>query len=178
MCSNLFNRLEELFIAFLLVAMTLVTFSQFIARSVFNSGVVWAMELSTYLFAWLVLFGASYGVRVGAHIGIDAMVKLLPSPWQRTVTIIALLVCLAYCVIFFIGGTNYVYKIYQTGWRSIDLPIPQWLPYSILPLGLALLFWRFAQTLFKIIKGSQVQLLVDGVQETLNEFDYRVENQG
>ena len=44
--------------------MTLVTFSQVVARYVFNTGVVWALELTVYLFAWLVLLGMSYGVKV------------------------------------------------------------------------------------------------------------------
>jgi C4-dicarboxylate transporter DctQ subunit len=71
--NNMINRLEENFIALLLAAMTLITFSQVIARYFFNTGAVWALELTTYLFAWLVLFGMSYGVRVGAHIGIDVV---------------------------------------------------------------------------------------------------------
>jgi C4-dicarboxylate transporter DctQ subunit len=37
----------------------------------FSTGFGWALELTTYLFAWLVLFGISYGIKVGAHIGID-----------------------------------------------------------------------------------------------------------
>ncbi|MDY6994354.1 MAG: TRAP transporter small permease subunit, partial [Pseudomonadota bacterium] len=60
-----FNRLEESIIALLLATMTLMTFTQVIARYFFNTGFVWALELTTYLFAWLVLLGMSYGVRVG-----------------------------------------------------------------------------------------------------------------
>ncbi len=53
------NWAEEVFIGLLLATMTLVTFSQVVARYVFNAGAVWALELTTYLFAWLVLFGVS-----------------------------------------------------------------------------------------------------------------------
>ena len=59
MLSKIINRLEESVIAFLLAAMTIITFSQVVARYVFNTGTVWALELTTFCFAWLVLFGMS-----------------------------------------------------------------------------------------------------------------------
>jgi TRAP-type C4-dicarboxylate transport system permease small subunit len=60
MLGRIVSRLEEGAIALLLAAMALVTFSQVVARYVFNTGAVWALELTQYLFAWLVLFGMSY----------------------------------------------------------------------------------------------------------------------
>ncbi len=149
--TQLLNKLEESLIALLLAAMTLITFYQVVARYFFNGGFVWALELTTYLFAWLVLLGMSYGVRVGAHIGIDAITRLLPKNGQQVLAILATLLCLAYCVLLFIGGIQYVSMIYELGIQTEDLPIGQWIPYSILPIGLALLFFRFAQVLFKLI---------------------------
>jgi C4-dicarboxylate transporter DctQ subunit len=178
MLSNFFNRFEELFIALLLIAMTLITFSQVVARYIFNTGAVWALELTSYLFAWLIFFGISYGVRVGAHIGVDALVRILPSQWQRTWAILVTLIGMVYAVLFFLGGAEYVYKISQTGWQSTDIPVPQWLPYSILPIGMALLLFRFAQVLFKILKGSEVRILADEVQDTIKEFDQTVTTKG
>ncbi len=74
--SNLINHLEEWLITLLLVSMTLLTFSQVVARYVFNSGAVWVLEATTYLFAWLVLLGASYIIKCGAHIAVDSVVDL------------------------------------------------------------------------------------------------------
>src|SRR3954447_7660566 len=81
--NRLINHLEEGFIALLLAAMTLLTFAQVVLRYVFNSGFVWGVEATTYMFAWLVLFGISYGIRVHAHIGIDLLVKGLPGAPRR-----------------------------------------------------------------------------------------------
>ena len=66
------EHLEEGLIALLMAAMTLTAFSQVVARYVFNYSFVWALELNTVFFAWLIFLGMSYGVRVGSHIGIDA----------------------------------------------------------------------------------------------------------
>ena len=60
---RLLERLEEGLIAFLLTVMTLITFTQVVARYVFNYSFVWALELNTFLFAWLIFLGVAYGVR-------------------------------------------------------------------------------------------------------------------
>jgi C4-dicarboxylate transporter DctQ subunit len=171
--SRIVNFLEEGFIALLLATMTIVTFSQVVARYVFDAGAVWALELTTYLFAWLVLFGMSYGVKVGAHIGIDAGVRLLTPSMQRVAGLLATAFCLAYCVILFLGAWKYTSTIYSIGIESEDLPIPQWIPYIILPLGLALLFFRFAQVAYRLLTGADVHLLADEAAHVIQE--HRVE---
>lgn len=70
---RLLDYLEEGAITFLMVAMTLIAFVQVIARYVFSYNFSWAMELTGVMFAWLIFIGMSYGVRVGAHIGVDAL---------------------------------------------------------------------------------------------------------
>src|SRR5690606_40534383 len=79
-----FERFEEWMIAALLAAITLITFAQVVARYIFNYSFVWALELATFLFGGLIFLGISYGVRVGAHIGVDALVKVLPRKVARS----------------------------------------------------------------------------------------------
>jgi C4-dicarboxylate transporter DctQ subunit len=102
------EQLEEGLIAFLLATMTLITFAQVIARYVFNYSFVWAVELVSFLFAWLIFIGMAYGVRIGSHIGMDAVVKLLGPRAGRVVTIVATVLCIAYSVIIFVGSWRYV----------------------------------------------------------------------
>ena len=78
------EHLEEGLVAFLMAAMTVLTFVQVIARYVFNYSFVWALEVTGVMFAWLIFVGMSYGVRVGAHIGVDALVKALAPRTRRS----------------------------------------------------------------------------------------------
>ncbi len=57
------DAFEETLIAFFLGAMTLLTFANVISRYVFNDNILWALELTVFMFAWMVLVGASYGVK-------------------------------------------------------------------------------------------------------------------
>ncbi len=167
MKSGILSRLEEGLVAFLLAAMTTITFIQVVARYVFNYSFVWALELTTFLFGGLIFIGISYGVRVGAHIGIDAITKLLPRGVARVVAIIATLLCLVYAVIVFIGAWTYVDKIYEIGILAQDLPIPAWVPRLVLPLGYVLLFARLLQVLYGLLTGKEAHLLGDEVEDAM-----------
>lgn len=171
MLTRIINRLEEGFIALLLALMTLVTFSQVIARYFFNTGASWALELTTYLFAWLVLFGVSYGVKVGSHIGVDVLVRKLPAPRQRAVGLATVGLCALYCVILFIGAVQYVDLMYTLDIEAEDLPIPLWVPTIMLPIGFALTFLRLAQVGWRIWSGQQLGMQVeDEAAEAIEHF--------
>ena len=174
--GRIVNELEESIIALLFAAMTLVTFTQVVLRYVFNSGFVWALELTVYLFAWLVLFGMSYGVKVGAHIGVDAFVRLFPDKVQRVFGLIVVIAGLIYGTILLIGSWDYVSKLFLIGIESEDLPIPQWLPMAILPIGVALLMFRIAQGGYRIITGQQSGLMIgDEARHTIEDFKHQME---
>lgn len=164
---NWVNRLEEALIAFLLTVMTLITFMQVVARYVFNFSFVWALELVTFLFGGLIFLGISYGVRVGSHIGVDALVKGLSPGKARAVGAAAAVLCMVYAAIVFVGGWIYVSKMFEIGIQAQDIPIPQWVPRLVLPVGFALLFFRFAQVLYRLISGKEAHLLGDEVQDAL-----------
>ena len=70
------NEFEETAIAILLGLMTLITFANVVLRYGFNTGLIWGLEATTFLFAWLVLFGVSYAVKVTAHLGVDALINV------------------------------------------------------------------------------------------------------
>ena len=166
-----YDRLEEGAIAFLLALMTLITFGQVIARYVFDYSFVWALELVTFLFAWLIFLGMSYGVRVGSHIGVDALVKALGARTSRVLGAFATLCCIAYALICLWGSWRYVTTMHRIGTLAQDLPIPVWIPQIVLPLGFALLALRFAEVLYRILRGSDAHLLGDEAAAILDQID-------
>jgi C4-dicarboxylate transporter, DctQ subunit len=147
--------------------MTALTFVQVVARYVFNFSFTWALETTGVLFAWLIFIGMSYGVRVGSHIGIDAAVRLLGERAARTVGLLALALCLAYAVIVGWGGVQYVMKMYAIGIKMEDLPVPQWVPRLVLPIGGLMLAFRFAQALWMLARGHKPAVLQDEIHDAM-----------
>ena len=155
MGRNLVDRLEEGALAFLLAAMTLVTVLQVILRYVFNTSMLWGIEGSVYLFGWLVLIGISYGVKVGSHIGVDAVVRMLPARGKQVAGVIAGLLCIAYAAFMLIGSWHYFETVYVIGITGDDIPIQRWIMIIILPLGFLLLFYRLIQMTWRIVRGEE-----------------------
>jgi C4-dicarboxylate transporter DctQ subunit len=159
--------LEEALVIVLMAAMTLVTFMQVVARYVFNYSFVWALELTGVLFAWLIFIGMSYGVRVGAHIGVDIVVKSLAPRAARVVGSLAAALCIVYALIVTYGGYQYVSKMHDVGILMQDMPVQQWIPRLVIPLGFALLAFRFAQLLWRLATGQEAHMLVDEAKDAL-----------
>jgi C4-dicarboxylate transporter, DctQ subunit len=162
------DRLEEWIVVSMLVAMTGLTFVQVVLRYVFNTGFTWALEMTTIFFAVMIFVGVSYGVRLGAHIGVDALVKLMPSGIRRGVSIFVVLLCLVYTGIVIAGAYTYVSKMKMVGVELEDLPIPVWIVRAILPMGYALMAMRFLQVLWQLVTGKSDSLhLADEVGDAL-----------
>jgi C4-dicarboxylate transporter, DctQ subunit len=161
------ERLEEVLVAALMAGMTITAFVQVVARYVFNYSFVWALELNGVLFAWLIFVGMSYGVRVGAHIGIDVVVKQLRPAAARAVGMVGAALCVVYALIVMVGGWQYVRKMVDVGIEMQDIPVQQWVPRIVLPFGFALLALRFGQALFRLWRGEATTLLSDEAEEAL-----------
>lgn len=185
------NEIEETLIAVLLGLMTLFTFANVIARYVFNSNLLWALEATVFLFAWLVLIGASYVVKISGHLGVDALVRTFAPATRRALTLVAAAVCVVYALLLLKGSWDYWSPfIGRQAWYEVnDIRMPDWLrfiepvlnegepyeklprfiPYFALPLGTALLTFRFVEALWKVWTGQTDLMIASHEAEELVE---------
>lgn len=101
------HHLEESAIAFLLGAMTLVTFVNVVLRYGFNSSLIWGLEVTLILFAWVVLLGVSHGFKINAHLGVDAVINLLSRRGRRLAAVVSSAACLLYALLLLKGAWDY-----------------------------------------------------------------------
>lgn len=154
MLSRMINSLEEGIICILLAAMTLEVFAEVVMRYGFGKGVMWGEELTLHLSAWMVLFGASYGLKVGSHIGVDALVKILPKTARKIVGVVAICACLFYCSLFIEGAWVYLGKVKMIGLELDDMPIQKWIAHSILLIGMVMIAIRLLILLWGVFTGK------------------------
>lgn len=105
--TGLVDQIEETLIALLLGLMTVVTFANVIARFVFNSNILWALELTVFTFGWLVLLGASYAVKKHAHLGVDAILNMLAPGPRKVMALVAIVCCLIFSLLMLKGAYDY-----------------------------------------------------------------------
>ena len=119
MIGRVVNSIEENIIAGLLGAMTLLTFANVIARYIFNANILWALELTVYMFAWLVLLGTSYAVKIGANLGVDVVLGLVGPSTRKVMGIFAAIACFAFTFFLLKGSWDY--------WANFaNLPGTEW----------------------------------------------------
>lgn len=185
------NNLEETGIAICLGLMTVITFANVVARYLFNDNILWALELTVFLFAWLVILGASYGVKKQIHIGVDVIVTMLPKPMRKAMALFAVAACLVFSILLLIGSWNYWYPFAtERAWlETEDIPMPEifqfladwmnegeryekmprFIPYFALPLGMALLTFRFLQIGWRVVTGKMDKIIAS--HEVENELE-------
>ncbi|PHR29064.1 MAG: C4-dicarboxylate ABC transporter permease [Desulfotalea sp.] len=154
MFMRIMNRAEEAVICILLVATTLLVFIDVVMRFGFNTGFMWSQELTLHMSAWFVLFGASYGLKVGSHIGMDAFIKLFSRPVRRILSGIAAILAITYCGLIFYGSWIYLAKMKMIGIDLEDLPVPTWIAHGLLLVGFAFLIIRLLIILWAVITNK------------------------
>lgn len=200
--GRMVHELEETVIALILGAMTIITFINVVLRYGFNTGLIWGLEMTAFLFAWLVLFGVSYAVKVTAHLGVDAIINLFDRPMRKALALLAGAICIIYAFLLLKGAWDYwanfanlpqtTGRWFPTGleemgrssfrsWYEVnDIPMPSWLawlgdamnegeayekiprfiPYAMLPIGAALLLFRFVQAFVRLATDQAEGLIV------------------
>jgi C4-dicarboxylate transporter, DctQ subunit len=165
---KILDHLEEWIMSLMLVAMTFLAFMQVVRRYIFNTNFSWNLELTTVCFAIMIFVGISYGVRVGSHIGVDALVKLLPDNLRRASAILVVLLCLVYVALVMYGATQYVYKMFEVGIEFDDMPIERWQILIVMPIGYVMVGFRFLQILWNLVSGKTTSLhLADEAADAL-----------
>tara|TARA_R110001583_G_scaffold191_3_gene1818 strand:+ start:3131 stop:3814 length:684 start_codon:yes stop_codon:yes gene_type:complete len=190
---------EETLIAVFLGLMTLLTFANVVVRYVFNDNILWALELTVFMFAWMVLVGASYGVKKHFHIGVDVVINIAPDGLKKAFALFAVFCCLFFSVSLLIGSWNYWLPfITDRAWyETEDIPMPdmlqflaQWfnegeryerlprfIPYFALPLGMALMTFRFLQIAWFIMTNKVDRMIASHeAEEQLGEFHQQQDN--
>ncbi|MDM8565439.1 TRAP transporter small permease [Candidatus Halobeggiatoa sp. HSG11] len=153
--DRMLTLFEEVIITVGLGTATILIFANVIARYMFDTGFPWVLETVQYLFAWVVLVGSAYGFREGIHLGVDILVLKFSPIVRRWIGLSSLALCLVFVVTVFILSLQYITKIYQWGDLTLDLQIPQWIPYLAIPIGLFLMTIHLLQVGWLIWQGKQ-----------------------
>jgi len=185
---RVWDHFEEAFIAFLLAAMTLVTFVYVVLNNLYTvfysladsypeaedfffaigdfvislaQAMTWSTALTKALFAWLIFSGLAYGVRTAGHIGVDALVKLASRPVQRYIGFVACLFCLGYAGLLAVASFEWIQALFTANIGAEDLGhfgVKQWHIGMIVPIGFAMVFLRFAEIFVRILRNEQTGL--------------------
>ncbi|QOR39929.1 TRAP transporter small permease subunit [Billgrantia diversa] len=161
-----FNRVVGRIVMFLIFVMIGVLLYASVARTAFNSPLIWSIEVSQFMMAAYYLLGGAYAMQMDAHVRMD----LFYSRWSdRTraivdaMTILLLIVFLGTLLFGGISSTEYALRYGETSYTSWAPPLA---PIKIImTFGVLLMLLQSISTLFKDIARARGVALEGGSPE-------------
>lgn len=132
---------------------TLVMVHGVVMRYFLGRSTIWQTELAIYLLLVVAFFGAAYGAKHHAHVGIDLLVERLRPRRRTQIKLFTDLMSLAVVlVVVFTAGAVWLEALFS-GWEShTSWRAPLGAVYAIVPLGMLLVAFQY--TAF-IVEGVQ-----------------------
>lgn len=104
-----FERLLEVIVFVLMIALALIVAAAVIYRKAGES-LVWYDEIAEIMLAWITYYGAALAALRGAHIGVPALIDVMPARLRVAVTVVAELFVIGFFVL-----------LAWAGWHVLDV---------------------------------------------------------
>ena len=170
------SRLFGKFIIWLVLAATLISAANAIARKAFNIGSNAFLEIQWYLFGAVFLLGAGYAFLQNAHVRIDVIAGKLSMRTRMYIDIAGIVVFLLPLCWFMIQfAWPVVVGAYVSGEMSSNAGgLIRWPVYALVPLGFGLLALQAISELIKrfaFLQGKAPNPLLHGAHEGNESHD-------
>ena len=143
-----------------------VAFTNVVARYAFDASLVWATELTIFLFLWSAFFGAAYCFKKDAHIAVTIVLDIVPSRAAKVMLLVSHLITLVFLLAVSYFGYEYLLLVIDLDERSIDLwDMPMWIPYSVIPVAFAFAAYRVGERIHAILSTSHDKILKESEAE-------------
>ncbi|MDP0927465.1 TRAP transporter small permease [Paracoccus onubensis] len=150
---RILDQFEKIVCAALLLFMAILGFANVVVRYGTNKSLAATEELLTGGFVLLTVFGAAIAARRGEHLAVELISDMLPAPLRRVVIVIAALLSVVLLTASVWFCWQLVLNQMGNGMRSYALGLPLWWYSAALPLGFALVLFRYIQAVWGTISG-------------------------
>lgn len=137
---------ERTLVVMLLGVMVLLAFLQVILRNYFSTGILWADPFLRHMVLWIGFLGASLASQQEKHINIDIVTRFVSAKTTNAVRIITNLFAAIVCFALANAGFTFLKSELTTRgalFRIGETDFPMWWFQVIIPVGFALMMFRF-----------------------------------
>ena len=125
-------KVEKIIAGSFIVTIMAITFAAGVGRTI-GHPINWAMDMSTFLFAWTVFLSADIGMRKDEHVNVEVFINLLPDKYQKAVMIFNYVVIIIFLSIILIYGAQITYETrmrqfqgipgFSYSWAALSAPV-------------------------------------------------------
>jgi len=143
-----------------------VAFTNVVARYAFDASLVWATELTIFLFLWSAFFGAAYCFKKDAHIAVTVVLDIMPSKIAKMMLLISHTVTITFLLAIAYYGYEYLFLLIELDERSIDLwDLPMWYIYLVIPVAFFFSAYRVGEKIVQIIRTPHDEVVAESEAE-------------
>ena len=169
---NIFDKIisfiNQSIAAFGISAGVALAFGNVVVRYVFDGSLTWAAELTTYLFLWSTFFGAAYCFKEDAHISIDILLQKVKPQTAKLLMILSYIITFIFLIAVSYYGYEYLLLVNELEETSVDLEIPMWIVYLVIPVSFFFSAYRVLEKLIgtiktpanKVVKKNEADMII------------------
>jgi len=164
--SKTIGYINQSIAAFGISAGVAVAFTNVVARYLFDASLVWATELTIFLFLWSAFFGAAYCFKKDAHIAVTIVLDIMPSKIAKIMLLISHTITIIFLLAVAYYGYEYLLLVNEIDERSIDLwNMPMWIVYSVIPISFAFAAYRVGEKIAQILRTPHNEVVAESEAE-------------
>ncbi len=147
--SDAVNAGTKVFVASLLVALSILLISGVFFRYVLNHSLYWSGEVSRFLLVYLTFFGSTVAYKAGAHIGIEIIMEKLHPNLEKALKVIIHATFMGFWIMILAESLKLLPLFYMQ--KTATLEIPYAYPFMCVPIASGI--W-ILHTLSETIKAT------------------------
>lgn len=136
------HRFEDGMLAFILLAMIILSVTDILMRNFFSGGILWIPPLLRVLVLWIGMLGALMASRQQEHIAVDVLSRMLPAKGKRISSIASSLFTAIICLI--VAYHSYLFVVSTFEYQDMGFNnIPAWIFQAVIPFAFFMMAIRF-----------------------------------
>ena len=154
---NWLSRASGVVAAGLIALAVLVICDMVVERYLLDRTTIWQIDVVTYSIVAAAFVGSPYVLLTKGHVNVDVLPLHVGRRTRFWLAIATGTLALAFCVVLWVLCTLYWHEAWAGNWRSDTVWRARlWIPYSAMPIGLALLVLQYVAELVSLATGRSL----------------------
>ena len=150
--------------AALIAVGVLVVCHMVFVRYVLNHNTIWQTDFVTWSLVAATFIGSPYVLLTRGHVNVDVLPLYLGERPRWWLALASVLMSLAFCLVLLWLAGRFWLESWEQRWVSDTMWRARlWIPYSSMPIGLAILALQFVADLYCLVTGREPPF---GIQKT------------
>jgi TRAP-type C4-dicarboxylate transport system permease small subunit len=125
-------------------------------RYVLNQNTIWQTDFVTWSLVAATFVGSPYLLLTRGHVNVDVLPLYLGARKRYWLALASIVMSLAFCMLMTVLTSRFWLEAWENRWVSDTMWRARlWIPYSSMPIGLAILTLQYVADLYCLVSGRE-----------------------